>query len=243
MVHRIENLFEEINKGKRMINDFLIKIELWKDWISSDWTDVIHIHQRKLVDVELQTQRQIALLLEQHRRGEADEQDMINLLNNFSEENPCSLTSVKRFLKANARIDAKIDALSRFDGNTIETGIDKGPKKPNPDLLPKEISSIDDFINKHYDYNVYLLHISHKWEGKDKANWHKQLRYFNNLQKVEMKTDGTKSIFRVIDHDLHLDLDEKPEACTIYHALHGNIKSKDYYHSSLSEFMSFWLSI
>jgi hypothetical protein len=237
MVHRIENLFEEINKGKRMLNDFLAKIELWKDWLSSDWTDVIHVHQIKLMDAESQTQHRIALLLEQIRRGDADEQDMINLLNNFSEENPCSLTSVKRFLKANARIDAKIDALGRFDRNTIETGLDKGQKKPNTDLLLKEISSIDDFIDKYFDYDVYLLHISHKWEGKDKANWHKQLRYFINLQKVQMKTDETKSIFRVIDHDLHPDFDEKPETCTIYHAFHGEIKSKDYYHSSLSEFI------
>jgi len=238
MVHRIENLFEEINKGKRMINDFLAKTELWKDWISPDWIDLIHVHQRILMDEELQTQRGIALLLKQIRCGEADEKQMLNLLNNFSEKNPCSLTSVKGFLKENARIDAKIDALSRFNRKTIETGLDKGPKEPNADLLLKEISSIADFIDKYYD-NVYLLHISYEWERKDKANWHKQLRYFNNLQRVEMKTDGKKSIFQVIDHDLHPDLDEKPETCTIYHAFHGTIQSKDYYHSSLSEFMPF----
>ncbi|CAF2816719.1 unnamed protein product, partial [Rotaria sp. Silwood2] len=76
-MHSIENVFEEIHRGKRIINDFLAKIEQWKDFISPAWTDVIHIHQRKLVDAEGRTQRDIALLLEQIRRGEANDNGMI----------------------------------------------------------------------------------------------------------------------------------------------------------------------
>ncbi|CAF3894501.1 unnamed protein product [Rotaria sp. Silwood1] len=232
MIHSIENVFEEIHRGKRIINDFLAKIEQWKDFISPVWTDVIHMHQRKLVDAEGRTQRDIALLLERIRRGEANENEIIDLLNDFYEKKLCSPKSIDRFLKENARINAKIEALSRFDQMTIEKGLDSGRKEPNLSILLKKMTTIEDLIDKYYDDNIYLLHIAYEWEEKDKQNWYKQLRYFNNLQKVEMQREEKKSIFRVIDHDLYPNLHDKPETCLIYHAFRGNIKSKDYYHTS-----------
>lgn len=236
MILRIENVFEDINNGKRLINDFLAEIEIWKDWLPTDWTEVIQAHQTNLMDAELQIQRQIALLLEQIRRGGADEVEMGKLLNKFNTENPCCLSSIKQFLKANARIEAKINALGRLDQNITENGRDKGPKQPNTDILLKKIISLGDLIDKYYDDNVYLLHISHQWEEKDKANWYKQLRCFNNLRQIDMKNEEKKSIFRVIDHDLHPDLDDSPSTSVIYHGFQGTIKSKDYYHTSLSKF-------
>lgn len=238
MIYLLENIFEEINKGKQMINDFLVKIELWQNWISPDWTDVIYVHQKKLADIELQTQRRVAVLLEKIRRGEAEEQEMDNFLKKFSDENPCSLKSVQTFLKENARIEAKVEALSRFDdSNTTQDDPKKKLNEPNSNILLKKITCIDDFIDKYYDDNVYLLNISHQWEVKDKPNWYKQLRYFNNLRKAEIKSDEKKSIFRVIDYDLHAHLEDKPQTCVIYHVFHGKIDSRDYYHDSRSKFI------
>ncbi|CAF4677503.1 unnamed protein product, partial [Rotaria magnacalcarata] len=41
IMNRIENIFEQIIQGKRMMNDFLAKIEPWQGWISPDWIEVI----------------------------------------------------------------------------------------------------------------------------------------------------------------------------------------------------------
>jgi hypothetical protein len=235
IINRIENIFEQIIQGKRMMNDFLAKIEPWQGWISPDWIEVIRDKQAALVGEELRTQRQLATLLEEIRCGQGDEKEMVQLLDNFNDQNPCSLMSVKRFLKYNAQIDAKIASLGQFDLRPID---DKNQqKRPNQDLLLKHFTSIDDFILNYYNNDVYLLHISNEWEEKNKANWYKQLRCFFNLQKAaESTTEPKKPIFRVIDYDLHTDLNEKPNTCLIYHAQRGEIKSKDYYHTSKSKF-------
>ena len=233
IINRIENIFEQIIQGKRMMNDFLTKIEPWEGWIPPDWIEVIRDKQAELVGEELRTQRHLASLLEQIRSGQAEEEEMVRLLDTFNLENPCSVTSVKRFFKENSRIDAKIATLSQFDRRPVE---DKNqPKEPNPDLLLRDFTSIDDFILNYYDNDVYLLHICNHWERKNKANWYKQLRYFYNLQKMaESMPEVKKPIIRVIDHDLHTDLNKKPSTCVIYHAHRGAIKSEDYYQTSLS---------
>ncbi|CAF1606798.1 unnamed protein product [Rotaria magnacalcarata] len=231
IMNRIENIFEQIIQGKRMMNDFLAKIEPWQGWISPDWIEVICDKQAALVGEELRTQCQLATLLEQIRCGQADEKEMVQLLDNFNDQNPCSLMSVKRFLKENAWIDAKITSLSQFDRRPAQEK--NQPKEPNPDMLLKHLTSINDFILNYYDNDVYLLHISTDWEERNRANWYKQLRCFYNLQKAaESIAEAKKTIFRVIDHDLYTDLDAKPNMCVIYHARRG-IKSKDDYHSSL----------
>ncbi|CAF1067894.1 unnamed protein product [Rotaria magnacalcarata] len=233
IMNRIENIFEQIIQGKRMMNDFLAKIEPWQGWISPDWIEVICDKQAALVGEELRTQCQLATLLEQIRCGQADEKEMVQLLDNFNDQNPCSLMSVKRFLKENAWIDAKITSLSQFDRRPAQEK--NQPKEPNPDMLLKHLTSINDFILNYYDNDVYLLHISTDWEERNRANWYKQLRCFYNLQKAaESIAEAKKTIFRVIDHDLYTDLDAKPNMCVIYHARRG-IKSKDDYHSSLKK--------
>ncbi|CAF1395144.1 unnamed protein product [Rotaria sp. Silwood1] len=232
IINRIENIFEQIIQGKRMMNDFLAKIEPWKGWIPPDWVEVIHDKQSALVGEELRTQRQLATLLEQIRGGQADENEMIQLLDNFNDQNPCSLMCIKRFLKDNARIDAKIASLSQFDRRPKEKN---QPKGPNPDLLPKEFKSIHEFFLNNYHKDVYLFHISNDWEKQDQANWYKQLRFFYSLQKsVETISESKKPVFLVIDHDLHTHLDKKPNTCVIYHGNQGTIKSEDYYHTLCS---------
>jgi len=228
IINCIENIFEEIMKGKRMTNDFLGRIELWEDYISSDWIEVIHNKQAELVDEELRIQCKIATLLEQIRSGQPLEEEVKTLLNQFNENNPCSLTSIKQFFKENARIDAKITTLSRFTRRSVE---DKN------ELLLKNFSSIDDFIFNYRYHDVYLLHIASEWEQKDKANWYQQLRCFDSLQEdVESLPQSRRPIFRVIDHDLHVDLENKPNTCVIYHAFDGTIVTEDYCYKLLSKF-------
>ncbi|CAF3920669.1 unnamed protein product [Rotaria sp. Silwood1] len=235
IINRIENIFEQIIQGKRMMNDFLAKIEPWKGWIPPDWVEVIHDKQSALVGEELRTQRQLATLLEQIRGGQADENEMIQLLDNFNDQNPCSLIRIKPFFKDNARIDSNIPSLSQFDRRPKEKN---QPKGPNPDLLPKEFKSIHEFFLNNYHKDVYLFHISNDWEKQDQANWYKQLRLFYSLQKsVETISESKKPVFLVIDHDLHTHLDKKPNTCVIYHGNQGTIKSEDYYHTLCSKFM------
>ncbi|CAF3570084.1 unnamed protein product [Rotaria socialis] len=233
VVNRIENIFEQIIQGKRMMNDFLSTIEPWKNWICSNWIEVIYDRQKHLAGIELETQRRLASLLESIRRGEADEKVMVELLDRFEQENPCSVMSVKKFLQSNARIGTKIESLSEFDQHVLDGAHEKTSKIPNPTILLKTFRSIDDFIQKHYDDNTYLLHISNTWEEQDKANWYKQLRCFKYLYKLGKKDEAKKDIFCVIDHDLHVGLDQKPNSCVIYHAYRGTITTKDYYQSSL----------
>ncbi|CAF0936109.1 unnamed protein product [Rotaria sordida] len=235
VVTRIENIFEQIIQGKRMMNDFLGTIEPWKNWILSDWIEIIYVRQQQLAGVELETQRQLASLLENIRRGETDEKTMVDLLDKFEEENPCSVMSIKNFLKSNAYIMSKIESLSEFDQQVLDEIHEKTPKTPNPTILLKNLKSIDDFVQKYYDNDIYLLHISNEWEEKNRVNWYEQLRCFKYLYKLGQKSEVKKDIFRVIDHDLHVGLDHKPDTCVIYHAHRGIITTKDYYHMSLTQ--------
>jgi hypothetical protein len=233
IVNRIENIFEQIIQGKRIMNDYLLTIEPWKNWIPSEWTEKIYIKQQQLAGIELETQRRLASLLEQIRRGEADESQMVNLLDKFEEDNPCSVISIKNFLKSNSFIMTKIECLSEFDQHVLDETNVQTPKTPNSSVLFINLKSIDAFVQKYYDNHIYLLHISNEWEEKNRINWYKQLRCFKYLYKCETQN----GIFQVIDHDLHHDLDYKPNTSVIYYAHHGTIKTKDYYHTSLSKYI------
>lgn len=237
-INRVENVFEQLIEVKRLMNDYLAKIEPWQDWISFDWIEVIAEKQAALVGEEMKTQRQIATLLEQIRRGEVEEKSIVELVEHFNEQNPCSVLSIKRFLKENSRIDTKIISLSHFDQSS--PGKNDQEKRPNAELLPKKCEFIEDFSLNNYNKDVFLLNISNQWEKNDKTNWHKQLRFFNQLQKMaESLPPIKKPIFVVIDHDLHGQLEKKPDRCVIYHAFQGSIQSEDYYYTSMSKFFSF----
>ena len=155
---------------------------------------------------------------------------MILLLNRF-QSNPCSLQSIEDDLKSNSSIQTKIKCLSQFDEIDIKTSA-----FPNSLILCTDFESIDDFIQTYYNNHIYLLHISNRWIEKDRSNWHRQLRCWKFLYKTETE----KSIFRVIDHDLHQNLDYKPETCVIYYAHHGTIISKDYHQTTLSKLNFFY---
>ncbi|CAF1235595.1 unnamed protein product [Adineta ricciae] len=232
---RIENIFEQIIKGKRIMNDYLAKIQPWRNWLPSKWIETISAHRTKLYGVESETQRKLASLLDDIRHGKADEKIMITLLDQFEENNPCSIMSINNFLKENSFIMTKIECLSEFDQNVLDEIDDKRQKTPNPSILLLNMKSIDDLIQKYYDNHVYLLHISNEYEEKTRANWYKQLRCFKYLYKRERKGESKNGIFQVIDHDLHSNLDEKPNSCVIYYAHHGVIQTKDFSQSSLEE--------
>jgi urocanate hydratase len=57
------------------------------------------------------------------------------------------------------------------------------------------------------------------------------------LMQTKNEANNTKAIFRVIDHDLHSDLDEKPVDCVIYYTKNGSIESYDSYQDSLRKFL------
>lgn len=236
IVNQIENMFDEIIEGKRMMNDFLSTAEPWKNWIPSEWIDVIKVRNTQLAAIELDTQYQIRLLLENIRRNETTNKEITDLLGSFDQDNLCSVTSVKKFIDANARIMAKIESLSEFDQQQLDEITDQRHKTANSAILFQRFTSIDDFIQRYYDKNVYLLHISQKWEEQDRSNWYKQLRCFKYLYKLARKTESETDIFRVIDHDLHPCVDQKPDNCVIYHAYQGSIITKDYCQDSSSKF-------
>lgn len=239
LLNRLEEVFEEIIHGKRMINDFLDNVKPWKDWIPSSWIDVISTKQSELKIIQTDTQRQLATLLEQIRRNEADEKKMIELLHNFDKNNPCSVKSIEQFLKQNSQNNFKIDSLNEIR-QFLEDRMEENKQTKGRDsnfLFPKT-ASIHSFINQHYDYDVYLLHISNKWRENDIENWYKQIRFFSNLYKSQAQNETKKSVFRVIDHDLLVNLDDKPDRCVIYHAYHGQIKTKDYYHTSRGTYIN-----
>lgn len=229
IVSRIETIFEEIIQGKRIFNDFIAKIEPWVDWLPPAWTKVVYDKRAELAGQEIQTQRQLATLLQQIRCGEADEEKMVELLDKFDGQNPSSKRSIREFLTQNKKIDSKIRSLGEFDREAIDE-----EKKPNAKVLLKELTSIQDFILRQDSVDVYLLHISDEWEENSKDNWYKQLRFFFRLLSG---TDGVnKRIARVIDHDLHVNLKMKPSGCVIFHAHGGVIKSRDYYRTSWGKF-------
>lgn len=231
VIEKVESIFAEIMQGKRMINNFLGKIELWKYWIPQEWKQIIFDKQNELKGIELKIQNQLGILLKQIRYGEVDEQEMIKVLDEFNRCHPSLVLVLKEFLKENSQIDFKIEILSEFDTGTSAI------KRPNGNILLKTIISIDDFIENHFDHDIYLFHISNQWIKHDKINWYKQLRCFNKLQETEEKLSGNEPIFRVIDYDLHTHLDKQPNSCVIYHAHRGKILSEDVYRTiSTSKF-------
>ncbi|CAF2845263.1 unnamed protein product [Rotaria sp. Silwood2] len=228
VVMRIENIFEDISKGKRKFNDFLNEIKPWEDYISRDWQNEIREKQVELIAVELKTQRELSTLLKNIRSGQEEESVMERLLDNFDRENPCSSRSIEKFLKDKRNIILKIGTLKGFDREKH---------------LLKEIFSLTDKLLEPelYEKDVYLLHISDKWQTKDKLNWLKQLRCFKHLISCETESNDTtsNSAFIVIDYDLHhsdLENDEhRAEKCCIYYAKRGAIKCRDYYEDSLKK--------
>ncbi|CAF1367161.1 unnamed protein product [Adineta ricciae] len=205
IMNRLEDIFEQIIQSKRMINDSVDNVKPWKDCIPLNWIGDIVNKQIELKRIETDTKRELAFLLEQIRRGEIDEKKMMELLNDFDANNPCSIRSVEQFLKTNSQPDIKIESLNEIR-QSLENSESKGYKSSF--LFPKA-TSILTFVSQHHDHDIYLLHISNQWKQNDKT-----------------------SVFRVIDHDLVDNLDEKPDRCVIYHYYHGNIKTKDYYHTS-----------
>ncbi|CAF3875183.1 unnamed protein product, partial [Rotaria sp. Silwood1] len=143
VMNRIEDTFEQIIKGKRILNDFLDKIEPWRDWLPPHWLQVVDNKRLELAGKQLEIQRRLASLLEKIRRGEAEQNEMIVLLDEFDEKNPCSVLLIKKFLKENSRIEIKIDSLGEFDDSIKE-------KQPNADLLLKRLESISDIVDQYY---------------------------------------------------------------------------------------------
>ncbi|CAF3667674.1 unnamed protein product, partial [Rotaria sp. Silwood1] len=235
---RIENIFEDISKGKRKFNDFLNEIKPWEDYISRVWLKEIHQKKAELIAAELKTQHKLSTLLQKIRGDKAEESEMERLLDNFNRENSCSLMSIERFLKEKRNITSKIGIFKDII--------------PEKNLL-KEITTIEDLLSNYYELDVYLLHISEKWQTEDKANSSKQLRYFKTLINSEKIVNDGKSndtpinsACIVIDYDLHssdLEHDEnKANKCCIYYAKRGTIKSKDYYEDSLNYVSRVWLN-
>lgn len=74
VISRIENIFEEIIQAKTIFNDFIAKIQPWEDWLSPEWTKIIYEKKTELTGLEIQTQRELATLIQQIRRGETDEE-------------------------------------------------------------------------------------------------------------------------------------------------------------------------
>ncbi|CAF2613369.1 unnamed protein product [Rotaria sp. Silwood2] len=221
IVSRIEDMFEQIIESKRKLNDFIYDIEPWKEFISYHWFDLVKQKQRELDQESLITQRKLKDLLVKIRSDSAKESEMQQLLDEFESNNPCSLTSIERFLKDNQKIKRKIDTLTKVS--------------PEKKELLKILESVDDLILDLYDYDVYLLHTCEEWNTKEnKRSTLKQERYFTNLMKNELISNNTKARFRVIDHDLHPELEEKPNSCVIYHAKNGHIVTRDFYEYSLS---------
>ncbi|CAF3814079.1 unnamed protein product [Rotaria sordida] len=171
ILYRLEDVFEQIIKGKRMINDFLDNVKPWKDWIPSNWIEIISIKQADLKIIQLDTQRQLATLLEQIRRGEVDEKKMIELLDNFDQNNRSSVRSIQQFLEENSQNNIKIDSLNEIR-QCLEDGKEENKQSKGQDLnlLFPKTTSIHSFINQHYNNDVYLLHISNKWKENDVRN-------------------------------------------------------------------------
>ncbi|CAF3780424.1 unnamed protein product [Rotaria sp. Silwood1] len=119
-INRIDTISEQMSQSKRLIYDFLETIASWKDWISFNYIEIIHVRQGVLASIQLETQCQLAFLLEKIRRCEAVEKEMVELLDKFNVENPYSIISVKQFLKSNLHILAKSESLSLFDQSVLD---------------------------------------------------------------------------------------------------------------------------
>ncbi len=201
----------------RKFNDFLDDIKPWEEYIPKDWLKIIKEKKATHAGDELKTQRQMASLLEKIRSGMTEESEMEELIDKFDLENPCSELLMDKFLKENQHVKTKIETLKKIS--------------PDQSLLLTQIESVENIILDFYDNDVYLLHICEQWSKKNKRNMLKQVRFFSQL-----KTNDPSGIFRVIDHDLHPNLDEKPDDCVIYHATQGSIQSYNFWKDSLSKF-------
>ncbi|CAF3300324.1 unnamed protein product [Rotaria socialis] len=216
LVFRIENIFEQISMTTRKFNDFLDDIKSWEQYIPKDWLKVIKEKKATHAGDELKTQRQMASLLQKIRSGTTEESEMEELIDKFDLENPCSELLMDKFLKENQHVKTKIETLKKIS--------------PDQSLLLTQIESVEDIILDFYDNDVYLLHICEQWSKKNKRNMLKQLRFFSQLKKNYMN-----DIFRVIDHDLHPSLDEKPDDYVIYFATQGSIESYNFWKDSLTK--------
>ena len=219
LVIRIEGIFEQMSVATRKLNDFFEDGKPWEEYIPKDWLKSIRDKKAKHAGDQLKTQRQIATLLEKVRLGTTEETQMEELIDKFDFENPCSELLVDQFLKDHQHVKKKIETLKKIS--------------PDRSVLLGQIESIEDIILNFYDKDVYLFHISEQWATKDKRNMLKQSRFFSQLQK---EANNTNAILRIIDHDLHSDLKEKPNDCIIYHATRGSIQSYDFWKDSLSKF-------
>ncbi|CAF1052553.1 unnamed protein product [Rotaria sordida] len=234
LMSRLEDTFEQIIRSKRILNDFLDKVTPWQDWLAMDWIEAITTKQTNFNRIQTDTLHQLGTLVEQIRRGEVDENKMVESLDNFDKNNPCSVVSMRRFLEENSRNIIKIEALNEICRFLQEA---KGEGQQSTGgyssiLFPKN-TTIRSFLNKNHDYDIYLLHISNQWKESDERNWYKQIRLFTNLYKAQTQSQTRQAIFRVVDHDFLVNMDEKPDKCVIYHANRGVINTKDYFHTSL----------
>ncbi|CAF0982060.1 unnamed protein product [Adineta ricciae] len=234
LTNRLEDIYEQIIRGKRMINDFLNEVSPWKDWLPSDWIEAIIVKQSELNHIQTDTMRQLSTVLGQLRRGECEDTQLTELLTDFERNNPCSVLSVRKYLKANSRNEIKIDSLNEIYEHL------KAVKGDNTDTTHHDLSllfpkgkTIDQFINQHHKNEIYLLHITNEWKENDPQNWYKQIRTFGSIYKNQLSNATNQTIFRIIDHDLIPDLAGKLEKCVIYRAHLGKITSFDYYRSSL----------
>ncbi|CAF3912063.1 unnamed protein product [Adineta steineri] len=219
-VHRIENIFEQMNDEERKLNDFLDDINPWKKFLPRQWFDLVKKKLSNFNEEELKLKRDLSSLLVAIRSNLAEESKMIELIDSFS-KHPCSPESTEKFFYENENITTKIKTLRRIS--------------PDKKELVTNITSVEDFIQDFYGNDVYLLHICEKWQQEDEGNSGKQMRYFINLKKNEQDTQNNKAKFWVIDYDLHLRLKNKPTNSIIYYATRATIKSKDFYKESRSK--------
>lgn len=238
LMNQLEDVFEQIILSQRMFNDCLDKISMWKDWLPSDWIEAIFSKQSSLKLIQTESHSKLSLVLRQLRRGECEDVELIQILNDFEKNNECSVKSMQKYLKENSRYDVKIASWNDiYQHLKAAKGETKEPTEHDLNLrFPKE-AKIETFLNQHFNDHIYLLHITNEWKERDPQNWYKQIRAFGDTYKVQTQNLREKSMFRIIDHDLILDLDGKPDKCVIYHAHHGRIMSLDYYHTSLGMYI------
>ncbi|CAF4011292.1 unnamed protein product [Rotaria sordida] len=128
---------------KRMINDFLAKIEPWEAWLPSEWTTIIHDKTAELAGQELQTQRQLATLLEQIRCGEADEKEMVFAICAGDSSEKVSSEELIKFLELVAELEGGEDAIDSHAAKLIVEKIMKSSDEERDDknITEKEFLS------------------------------------------------------------------------------------------------------
>jgi hypothetical protein len=215
----IENILQELNEKRRRLNRLLDDIKPWQEFISRQWFDEINRKISDYNDNEFKLNRQLSELLLEIGSGTAQESKILRVKNDFN-EHLRSLIPIENFFAENGRIKTKIETLMRVS-----------PKRKE---LLIHFKSIEDFLQDFYDGDLYFLHICEQWQIENEENSSKQMRYFIHLKETE-EDSGVK--FWVIDHNLHLDLKDKPKGSVIYYATNGSIISQDFYEYSSSKFI------